>query len=96
MNDFVKKSAKMTKIIKKKAKGLRGMAKRGVYHNPKEKPRYYSYMNDVPSKALKKKTVVLDEATGVYWDWKKEEGEETSPDGGTSLFCVVWERAGQN
>jgi len=70
MENFVEKSAKMTKIVKKKAKGLRGMAKRGVFHDKKAKPLFYSYSRTVLAKALKKKGVILDEATGVYWNWK--------------------------
>jgi anaerobic selenocysteine-containing dehydrogenase len=71
MKDFVARSCKMTKIVKKKAKGIRGMAKRGVWHDKRARPRYYSYREDAPAKALKKKTVILDEATGVHWDWKR-------------------------
>ncbi|RKZ36703.1 MAG: DMSO reductase, partial [Gammaproteobacteria bacterium] len=71
MEDFVKKSCKMTKIVKKKARGFRGMKKRGVYHDKRAKPRFYSYREPANSKELKKASVILDEATGVYWDWKK-------------------------
>ena len=71
MEDFVNKSCKQTKLVKKKGKGLRGMAKKGVLHDKKARPRFYSYRELVDPKALKKTTVVLDQATGVWWDWKK-------------------------
>jgi anaerobic selenocysteine-containing dehydrogenase len=71
MEDFVKRSCKMTKVVKKKAKGFRGMTKRGVWHDKRARPRYYSYREDASKKELKKKTVLLDEPTGVYWDWKR-------------------------
>lgn len=70
MEDFVDKSCKLTKLVKKKGKGIRGMAKRGVLHDKKARPRYYSYLEGVDSKALKKSGVILDTATGVYWNWK--------------------------
>ncbi|MEH6813083.1 MAG: molybdopterin-dependent oxidoreductase [Motiliproteus sp.] len=71
MQDFVKKTCKKTKIVKKKAKGLRGMQKRGVFHDKREKPRYYSYRREVSPKVLAKPSVIFDVDTGVYWDWKK-------------------------
>ena len=71
MKDFVSKACKKTKLIKKKAKGFRGMAKRGVFHDKRAKPLFYSYREEVPAKKLKKRTVVFDSETGVYWDWKK-------------------------
>ena len=71
MKDFVGKTCKSTKIIKKKAKGLRGMQKRGVFHDKKERPRYYSYRQPVRASALDKAGVIFDVDTGVYWNWKK-------------------------
>ncbi len=71
MQDFVKKTCKKTKIVKKKAKGLRGMQKRGVFHDKREKPHFYSYRQGVSDKALNKPEVIFDSDTGVYWNWKK-------------------------
>jgi anaerobic selenocysteine-containing dehydrogenase len=71
MRDFVEKSCKRTELVKKKARGFRGMTKKGVFHDKRARPRYYSYREKVPAKALEKKTVLFDEATGVYWDWKR-------------------------
>ena len=71
MEDFVKKSCKMTKLVKKKGKGLRGMAKKGVLHDKKARPRYYSYRDTVPAEDYAADGVILDVETGVYWDWKK-------------------------
>ncbi|MEH6471408.1 MAG: molybdopterin-dependent oxidoreductase [Halopseudomonas sp.] len=71
MHDFVKKTCKKTTLVKKKAKGLRGMQKRGVFHDKRAKPRYYSYRRQVSSKTLAGKNVIFDVDTGVYWDWKK-------------------------
>ncbi len=71
MKEFVDKACKLTPLIKKKAKRLRGMRKRGVFHDKREKPRYYSYRVEVAAKALAKSGVIFDPASGVYWNWKK-------------------------
>jgi len=87
MQDFVKKSCKSTKLVKKKGKGIRGMAKKGVLHDKKARPRYYSYRELVNTKALAKSSVVLDDATGVYWDWEKaglDSAEEAQEQGYTA------------
>ncbi len=71
MENFVKRSCKLTKVVKKKARGFRGMVKKGVWHDKRSRPQYFSYLQDVKAKELDKKSIILDEATGVYWDWKK-------------------------
>ena len=71
MEDFVKKSCKKTKLVKKKGKGIHGMKKKGVLHDKKAKPFFYSYRQKVANKSLNRAGVILDEATGVYWNWKK-------------------------
>jgi anaerobic selenocysteine-containing dehydrogenase len=71
MQDFVKKSCKLTKVVRRKARGFRGMTRKGVWHDKRARPRFYSYREPVEGKALKKKAVILDADTGVYWDWKK-------------------------
>jgi anaerobic selenocysteine-containing dehydrogenase len=67
--EFVKMSCEMTPGVKE-AGGLEYMKKHGVYHDPKAKPKYYTYKKEVKADALKQEGVVLDEATGVYWNWK--------------------------
>ena len=80
MKDFVDKSCKKTKLVKKKGKGLRGMIKKGVLHDKKARPSFYSYRQKVSTKLLKKKGVILDDSTGVYWNWKSAgiESEEAA------------------
>jgi anaerobic selenocysteine-containing dehydrogenase len=80
MEDFVNKSCKQTALVKKKGKGLRGMKKRGVLHDKKAKPRFYSYRERVPQQVLDENGVILDEVTGVYWNWQKAgvENEEVA------------------
>ena len=68
--EFVKDACEMTPIVKK-AGGFNYMKKNGVYHDPTAKPKFYSYLKTVSAKALKADGVILDEATGVYWNWKK-------------------------
>jgi len=71
MQEFVKKACKMTKLVKKKGKGIRGMQKKGVLHDKRAKPRFYSYRQQISPKLLEKSSVLLDSETGVYWDIKK-------------------------
>jgi len=68
--EFVEMSCKLTPDVKKKAGGFRGMKKRGVWHDRKAKPAYYSYKRIVAAAALQEDGVIFDAATGVYWNWK--------------------------
>ncbi|HHH37976.1 MAG TPA: DMSO reductase [Sedimenticola sp.] len=68
--EFVRLSCEMTPAVKAVG-GFEYMKKHGVYHDPKAKPLYFSYMREIPPEKYQKETVVLDEETGVYWDWKK-------------------------
>jgi anaerobic selenocysteine-containing dehydrogenase len=68
--DFVEQSCKLTPEVKSKAGGFRRMLKRGVWHDPKAAPRFYSYRQAVDAAALRADGVILDEATGVYWNWQ--------------------------
>jgi anaerobic selenocysteine-containing dehydrogenase len=68
--EFVEQSCKLTPDVKKKAGGFRGMKKRGVWHNAKAEPAYYSYKNIVAAAALQEDGVIFDGPTGVYWNWK--------------------------
>lgn len=67
---FVKEACKLTPEVKAKASGFRGMKRRGVWHDPKAKPFYYSYKKAVEPKVLEEEGVIYDDATGVYWNWK--------------------------
>ncbi|HEA67570.1 MAG TPA: DMSO reductase [Desulfobacterales bacterium] len=68
--EFVKMSCEKTPGIKE-AGGFEYMKKHGVWHNPKSKPKYYGYKKKVGANVLNAKNVIFDEATGVYWNWKK-------------------------
>ena len=68
--EYVKKSCDKTPGIKE-AGGFEYMKKNGVWHDPKAKPKFYGYKKEVKADALKKEGVILDEATGTYWNWKK-------------------------
>ncbi len=72
--EFVEKSCEETPAVKA-AGGFQMMKKRGVWHDEKDKPRYFSYMKKIPALAYRKDGVILDEATGVYWNWKKAKVE---------------------
>jgi anaerobic selenocysteine-containing dehydrogenase len=74
MEEFVKKSCEMTKKVKA-AGGFEYMRTHGVWHDPKEKPRYYGYAKLVKGEKLEKDGIILDEATGVYWNWKKSKAK---------------------
>ncbi len=68
--EFVQKSCEMTPGVKE-AGGFEYMKKHGVWHDPKAKPRFYSYKKEISKAAVKAEGVILDEATQVYWNWKK-------------------------
>jgi anaerobic selenocysteine-containing dehydrogenase len=68
--EFVQKSCEMTKAVKK-AGGFEYMKKHGVYHDPNAKPAYFTYSAEVSADKLTKEGVLLDEETGVYWNWAK-------------------------
>jgi len=68
--EFVKKSCEKTPEVAAVG-GFDYMKKNGVYHNPATKPRFYSYSKIVKPEAYQKDGVILDPATGVYWNWKK-------------------------
>ncbi|MBW2392085.1 MAG: molybdopterin-dependent oxidoreductase [Deltaproteobacteria bacterium] len=72
--EFVKMSCEKTPAVKA-AGGFEYMKKHGVYHDPKAKPKYYGYKKEVKGDALKKEGVILDKATGVYWNWHKSKAK---------------------
>jgi anaerobic selenocysteine-containing dehydrogenase len=72
--EFVKMSCEKTPGIKE-AGGFEYMKKHGVWHDAKAKPKYYGYKKEVKAEDLKKEGVILDEATGVYWNWHKSKAK---------------------
>ena len=46
------------------------MKKWGVWYDKKAEPVYYSYRQPVSNEQLQADGVILDDATGVYWNWK--------------------------
>jgi anaerobic selenocysteine-containing dehydrogenase len=72
--EFVKLSCEMTPGVKE-AGGFEYMKKHGVWHDPKAKPKFYGYKKEIKVDDLKKEGVILDEATGTYWNWKKSKAK---------------------
>ncbi|MBC8269255.1 MAG: molybdopterin-dependent oxidoreductase [Rhodospirillaceae bacterium] len=72
---FIDKACKLTIVVKKKARGFRGMQKIGVWHDKKAQPIYFAYRERIENATLADDGVLLDEATGVYWNWKTAEVE---------------------
>ncbi|MEW8560232.1 MAG: molybdopterin-dependent oxidoreductase [Candidatus Thiodiazotropha sp.] len=65
--DFVRQSCEMTPGVRE-AGGFEYMKKQGVWHDPNAKPNYGFYETKVD---VSGDGVILDEKTGVYWNWKK-------------------------
>jgi len=68
--EFVKQSCEMTPAIAAIG-GFEYMKKHGVYYDKSAKPSYYSYRKEIKSEAYAKDSVILDPATGTYWNWEK-------------------------
>lgn len=68
--EFVRLTCDMTPEVAAVG-GFEYMKQHGVYHDPKAKPKYFSYRKELKPEDYDKATVVYDEQTGVYWDWKK-------------------------
>jgi len=60
---------KLTPEIKGKARGFNGMKKAGVWSDKNALPAYGAYLAPVEPEQLARPGVLLDPATGVYWDW---------------------------
>ncbi len=72
MEEFVQKSCEKTPTLKDLPGGaFEYMKKHGVYHDPKAKPAYFRHKKEIKAADLQKESVIFDEATGVYWNWKK-------------------------
>ncbi|MBU1888232.1 MAG: molybdopterin-dependent oxidoreductase [Candidatus Omnitrophica bacterium] len=67
--DFVKKSCEKSKV------DFEYLKKHGVWHNPEDKPKYKSYAKELKQEQYTAENVLLDAATGVYWDWKKSKAK---------------------
>jgi anaerobic selenocysteine-containing dehydrogenase len=65
--DFVSQSCEMTPGVKE-AGGFEYMKKHGVWHDKNAKPNYGFYETKVD---VSGDGVILDDKTGVYWNWKK-------------------------
>jgi len=72
--EFVKLSCEKTPGVKE-AGGFEYMKKHGVWHDPKAKPKYYMYKKEVKEGDLKIEGVIIDETTGVYWNWKNSKAK---------------------
>lgn len=67
---FVAAACKLTPLVKKKARGMRGMQKRGVWHDKKASPIYNTYRQQISAETLAVEGVIFDQSSGVYWNWK--------------------------
>ena len=72
--EFVRESCEMTPGVKDVG-GFEYMKAQGVWHDPKAKPKYYSYRKHVKLEALAGDGVILDDATGTYWNWHKSKAK---------------------
>ncbi len=72
--EFVRKSCEMTPDVKK-AGGFKYMRTRGVLYDRAAKPKYYGYKKHVKAEKLQADGVILDEATGTYWNWHKSKAK---------------------
>ncbi len=67
---FIDKACGLTPAVKKGARGFRGLKKQGVWHDKKAVPVYHTYRNRIADEVLAGDDVIVDEKTGVYWNWK--------------------------
>ncbi len=68
--EFVRASCEMTPAVKA-AGGFDYMKENGVYHDPEQKPAYYSYLREIPQSAVNDENVIFDEKEQLYWNWTK-------------------------
>jgi len=73
---FIQKACKLTPLVKKKARGFRGMKKRGVWHDTKALPVFHAYRRPIPTETLSADGVIRDDQIGVYWNWKTAGAED--------------------
>ena len=72
--EFIQQACEMTSAVKK-AGGFEYMKKAGVYHDPKAKPKYFSFMKELKPEAYQAEGVLFDETSGTYWNWKKSKAK---------------------
>lgn len=68
--ELVEKACKLTPVVKRKARGFRGLSKSGVWHDKQSQPQYASFRQEVAEDRLQEEGVLFDSASGVYWDWQ--------------------------
>lgn len=67
---FVEEACRLTPPIRSKARGFAGMRRAGVWSDKEATPAYFTYRAPVPPEEERKEGVILDDATGVYWNWR--------------------------
>ncbi|MBI5408779.1 MAG: molybdopterin-dependent oxidoreductase [Nitrospirae bacterium] len=75
MEEFVTMSGELTPEVKALG-GIEYLKKNGVWHDPNAKPKFYSYKKEVKEEELKAEGVIYDDASGVYWNWKKSKAKD--------------------
>ncbi|MDH5355138.1 MAG: molybdopterin-dependent oxidoreductase [Gammaproteobacteria bacterium] len=68
--EYVRETCENTPGVRE-AGGFEYMRQHGVWHDPSAKPSFYSHKKEIKQAALEKDGVIFDQATGVYWNWKK-------------------------
>lgn len=69
--DLVREACKLTPDIKNKAGRFNGMKRAGLFRDTKAAPSYFGYAEPVSAEALQAEGVILDEPSGVYWNWQR-------------------------
>ena len=67
--EFLRQSCELTPEIKNVG-GFDSIKQWGIWSDPKAEPQYYSYERPVGADALRQDGVILDAASGVYWNWR--------------------------
>ncbi|NMG53137.1 molybdopterin-containing oxidoreductase family protein [Aromatoleum aromaticum] len=67
---FVEEACRQTPDVKTKARGLAGMKKAGVWSDKSATPAFGAYLVPVAEEELGQPAVLLDDASGVYWNWR--------------------------
>jgi anaerobic selenocysteine-containing dehydrogenase len=67
--DFIKKSCEMSRV------DFEDLKKYGVWHPEGSKPKYGSYAKKLKAADYNGDDILLDEPTGVYWNWKKSKAK---------------------
>ncbi|NQU66455.1 MAG: molybdopterin-dependent oxidoreductase [Candidatus Marinimicrobia bacterium] len=70
--DFIKKSCEKSHV------DFALLKKNGVWHDPNAKPKFLQHLKEIKAEAYKAADVILDEDTGVYWNWKKSKAKSAA------------------